>query len=258
MSDSRPIGVFDSGLGGLTVFKEIIKLLPNEDLIYLGDTARIPYGTRSKATVTKFSFECVNFLLKRNVKCVVVACNTASAMAGRAIKRETNVPVFEVVTPALKEAKKISSGGKIGVIGTNGTIASGAYRVPFSKACPLLVPFIEEGELKNRALKIIIKKYMRPLKYRVDTLILGCTHYPIIENLIKKETGNKVKFVNPGKTVALSLKNFLIEYNLQNVKKKVGKREFFVTDLTAGFAKVSELFLGKSIKRTLKKVAVES
>ncbi len=164
MSDRRPIGIFDSGLGGLAVFKQIARLLPNEDLIYLGDNARVPYGTRSKETVIKFSFEDANFLLKNNVKCIVIACNTASALAGGELKKKLKIPVFDVITPALKEARKISKSGKIGVIGTRGAIGSGAYKVPFSLACPLLVPFIEEGEIKNKALKIVAKIIYRVLK----------------------------------------------------------------------------------------------
>ncbi len=158
--DNQPIGIFDSGLGGLTVFKQISKLLPNEDLIYLGDNARVPYGNRSMETVIKFSFEDANFLLKKNVKCIVIACNTSSALAGAELKEKLKIPVFDVITPALADAKKVSKSGKIGVIGTRGTIGSGAYAVPFPKACPLFVPFIEEGEIKSEALRTIAKDYL--------------------------------------------------------------------------------------------------
>lgn len=255
--DKRPIGIFDSGTGGLTVAKEIIKIFPNEDIVYLGDTARIPYGTRSKETVIKFSFEDAHFLLKKKVKCIVIACNTSSALAGNELKNKLKTPIFEVITPALKDARKISKTGKIGVIGTRGTIGSGAYKVPFSVACPLLVPFIEEAEIKNEAIKIVIKNYLEPLKGKIDTLILGCTHYPIIENLIQKEIGEKVKLVNPGKSISVVLKDFLVKSKMQNGQTRVGKKEYYVTDLTDRFTKVAEIFLGKKLDGKIKKVNLE-
>lgn len=255
----RPIGIFDSGLGGLTVFKQIAKLLPNEDLIYLGDNARVPYGGRSKEVVTKFSFEDADFLLSKKVKCIVIACNTSSALAGSALKRKIKIPVFDVISPAIKEAKKLSKTGKIGVIGTRGTIGSGAYDVPFKQSCPLFVPFIEEGETDSPALKIIAKKYLSPLKKaKVDTLIMGCTHYPIIKDIIESEIDHhKVNLIDPGITQAKEVFDFLNKNNLMNSQKKTGKREYYVTDLTDRFKKVAEMFLGHSIYGNLKKVAID-
>jgi len=252
MLDNRPIGVFDSGLGGLTVVKELIKVLPNEDIIYLGDTARVPYGTRSKETVIKFSFDDANFLVNKKVKCIVVACNTASAMAGDDLKKKIKIPVFDVITPALRGAKKISK-LKIGVIGTRGTIGSGAYKADYSVACPLLVPFIEEGYIDSEALKIIIRDYLKPLKNKISTLILGCTHYPIIESLIQKEIGNNVLLINPGKSVSVEVLNFLTKKKMLSNSKN-HKKEFYVTDLTDRFTKVAEMFLGENIKPSLKKI----
>lgn len=255
--DNRPIGIFDSGLGGLTAVKEIIKILPNEDLVYLGDTARVPYGTRSKEIVTKFSFEDANFLLSKNVKCIVIACNTASALAGKELKEKLNIPVFEVISPTLKYAESVSKNGKIGVIGTQGTINSNAYKVSFSKACPLFVPFIEEGKIDDEALKLVAKDYLSDFKKeKIDTLIMGCTHYPIIKNIIEKEMEQNVSLIDPGSSVAKELKEFLIKNNMLNNQKQIGKINYFVTDYTEHFLKVAEMFLGHKIEDNLKKVEI--
>lgn len=269
MSDNRPIGIFDSGLGGLTVVREIIKFLPNEDLIYLGDTARVPYGTRSKETIIKFSFEDANFLLKQNVKCIVIACNTASSQAGDILKKRLKIPVFEVITSAAKDAVSLTKNGKIGVIGTRGTIGSKAYQKKiknlnsklkvFANACPLFVSFIEEGETTGPALQLIAKKYLSGLKKQnIDTLILGCTHYPIIGEVIKQEVdSNKVKLIDPGNSEAKSVKKYLTENKILTSSEKSGKREYFVTDLTDRFTKVAEMFLGHSIDGKVKKVVID-
>lgn len=252
--DTRPIGIFDSGLGGLTVVKELVQVLPNEDIIYLGDTARVPYGTRSKETITKFSFEDANFLLKKKVKCIIIACNTASSMAGDKLKRKLKIPVFDVIGPALFYAKEKSKSGKIGTIGTRATIGSGAYKDTIGVACPLLVPFIEEGELKSKALKIVVKNYLQPLKNKkIDTLILGCTHYPIIQNVIQKEVGKSVTLINPEKTVVSEARKYLAKHKMLSNKKGIGRKEYFVTDLTDRFKTVAEMFLGQSVKENLKK-----
>lgn len=257
MADFRPIGIFDSGLGGLTVVKEIVKTLANEDFVYLGDTARVPYGTRSKEIIIKFSREDADFLLGKKVKCIIIACNTASSMAGEILKRNLKVPVFDVIGPALIEAKKVSKKGRIGTIGTRATIGSGAYKGTIGVACPLLVPFIEEGELKGEALRFIVRNYLKAFKgKRIDTLILGCTHYPIIGGLIQKEIGLRVNLVNPGKTVSAEVKKYLTEHKMLSGKKKEGKRQYFVTDLTDRFKNVAEMFLGHSIKGDLAKVNI--
>lgn len=257
MSDNRAIGIFDSGLGGLTVVKQIIKRLPLENIVYLGDTARIPYGTRSRDTIIKFSLDDANFLMGKKVKCVIIACNTASAYAADLLKQKLSVPVFDVIAPALKEAKTVSPKGRIGVIGTQGTILSGAYDVPFSVACPLLVPFIEEGEFRSRALKFVLSKYLKRFKnYKIDTLILGCTHYPIIKDLIKRAIGPKVKLVNPEEEVAIEVKNYLAENNMLAARKTQGKREFFITDMTERFLNIGEMFLGQKISNSTKKVDI--
>ena len=252
--DTRPIGVFDSGLGGLTVVHEIVKLLPNEDVVYLGDTARVPYGTRSAETVKKFSVQDANFLLSKDVKCIVIACNTSSAYAAKLLKQKIKIPVFDVVSSAMAKREK----ERVGVIGTRGTIASGAYAVPYSKACPLLVSFIEEGQTEDRALGLVVKDYLRELRgKKIHTLILGCTHYPIISDLIQKEIGEKVKLINPGKLVAKDLKEVLIRRKMLNENRTEGKRFYFVTDLTPRFVKVAEMFLGEKIGGKIRKVDIE-
>lgn len=249
-----PIGIFDSGLGGLTVVKEIIKVLPHENIIYLGDTARVPYGTRSRETVKRFSLEDANFLLKKNVKCVIIACNTSSAFAGDYLKKKLSIPVFDVITPALNDALIRSSKAKTGIIGTRGTVESGAYKVKYQKACPLFVPFIEEGEVDSPALKLIVKEYLTPIKGKIDTLILGCTHYPIIEKIIAKEIGSKVFLINPGKSVAKKMKEYFSKNNLINGQNNNGKINYYVTDMTERFTKVAETFLGSKIGSKLKEI----
>lgn len=268
MSSRLPIGVFDSGLGGLTVAREIVKILPNEDIVYLGDTARVPYGTRSKRTVTQFALEDAKFLLNKKVKCIVIACNTASALSGKAVRNKFEVKVFEVITPASREAAKLSKSGRIGVIGTRATISSSAYKKELLKnksnlkiievACPLFVPFIEEAETKGELIEKLIKKYLKEIKNKkVDTLIMGCTHYPIIRNLIQKEVGKSVTLINPGSAVAKELNRYLVKNGLKNSHNRLGKREYFVTDLTERFTKVAEMFLGDEIKDKIKQVSLD-
>jgi len=243
----KPIGVFDSGLGGLTVVKEIIKLLPNENIIYLGDTARVPYGTRSKEIIKKFSEENVNFLLKKNVKCIVIACHTSSAVAGNYLKKKfKNIPIFDVVNPVLENLRE--SKKKIGIIGTRATINSGVYfklnkviQVP----CPLFVPFIEEGEIRGKLMESIVNKYLDKLK--VDVLVLACTHYPIIDGIIKKVLPN-TDLINPGKLIARELKDYLFQKKLTNNQKIYGRRNFYVTDLNERFIKTAQMFLERRIK----------
>lgn len=260
------IGVFDSGLGGLTVVKQIIKLLPHENIIYLGDTARVPYGTRSPETIKKFSEENTGFLLGKNVKCIVIACNTSSAVAADYLKGKfPDTPIFEVIDPAAEEAARI--GKRIGVIGTRALIASNRYEVNIKKyskdavvrsqPCPLFVPFIEEGELKSRALKEVAGEYIAKLKgHNLDTLILGCTHYPIIESIIRNKIGKNVVIIDPGKPVSEKVLEFLKKKKLLNTQKAEGIKEFYVTDLTERFKKVAKMFLGQEVT-ALKRISVE-
>ncbi|MCH7730005.1 glutamate racemase [Patescibacteria group bacterium] len=265
--DKRPVGVFDSGLGGLTVVKEIKRVLPGESIVYLGDTARVPYGTRSKKTVEEFSLQNINFLLRKKVKCVVVACNTASAQAYRKIRKKSSVTTFDVIVPAVKAATKNGQPKVIGVIGTRGTIKSGAYKRKIQKVgpnfkvfeltCPLFVPLIEEGELRGELIRLCVDKYLIPLrKKKIDTLILGCTHYPLIKTVIEKRIGPKVKIIDSGKEVTKELFAYLTKKQMLAPENNKPRDEYFVTDLTQRFIKVAEMFLGESLKRKIKEVSV--
>ena len=254
MINNNSIGIFDSGLGGLTVLKEIKKILPNENIIYLGDTARVPYGVRSPEVIKKFSEENVEFLLKKDVKCIVIACNTSSAVAGEHLKNKyKQIKIFDVITPTMRT---ILNKSKTGVIGTRATIKSNAYNVKYSCACSLFVPIIEEGEIDDDLIKLAAKKYLKYFKgKKIENLIMGCTHYSIIEKVIQTEVGNKINLINPAKYVTLELKEYLTKNNLLNNKLKPSQK-YYVTDLNERFLKISKLFLGYNISSELKKTLV--
>lgn len=251
MKKDAPIGVFDSGIGGLTVVREIMRQMPNEKIIYFGDTARVPYGSKSKETVTRFSRQIVHFLESHQVKTIVVACNTASAYALDEIEKESNIPMIGVVRPGAKAASEVTQNGKIGVIGTQATISSciysqyikeitGSKKVQiFGKACPLFVPLVEEGLLKDPVTDEIARRYLAELiDLDIDTLILGCTHYPLIRSTVGKIMGDKVTLVNPAYETARELKEMLIEKNLLNdLQPKLGDNQyqFYVSDMADKF-----------------------
>lgn len=255
--DAGPIGIFDSGIGGLSVVKEIIKVLPSENLIYFGDTARVPYGTRSKEMIKKFSIEDVKYLLKYNIKCIVIACHTSSAVAGDYLRKVfSDIPIFDVVSSVLQDLEGYK--GKIGVVGTRATIASGIYlrlKNCVQRACPLFVPFIEEGEIRGDLINKLAKKYLKDFK--IDKLVLACTHYPIIEEIIQKEVGTEVQLINPGVPLARDLKNYLSKKDLLNDGNKPGKREYFVTDLNDRFIKVAEMFLEEKLDGKIRRIVLE-
>lgn len=262
----RPIGVFDSGLGGLTVVNEIRKVLPHESIIYLGDTARVPYGTRSKEVVRKFSLEDAIFLITKKVKCIVIACNTSSALGASQVRKISPVPVFDAIGPTAKKVVSLSL-SRTGVIGTKGTVGSHAYREAIKKlddndevielACPLLVPAIEEGETSGPLVRLLIRKYLTPLKKeKIDSLLLGCTHYPIIKKAIKRFMGSKVKLIDPAEEIAATLASFLKEKKLLAPESCQAKRLYFVTDLTEKFVSVAEMFLGNKIGGSIRKVSL--
>lgn len=250
---SKPIGIFDSGVGGLTVFAALQKLLPHESLIYLGDTARVPYGTKSPETVIRYSIEDADFLLQKGVKALVVACNTASAHALSALTEHCNVPVIGVVEPGAEEALRASKKKCIGVIGTEGTIVSGAYERTLkklhtsvqviSRACPLFVPLVEEGWLAGDVTCQVAKKYLLPLlTFGIDTLVLGCTHYPLLSNLIQSVVGNGIRLIDSAEATAKAVSVELQKQNLLG-KNFSPTRHLFVTDLPARFTSVAETFL---------------
>jgi len=260
MSDNRQkIGIFDSGIGGLTVLHALGELLPNEELLYLGDTARVPYGTKSKETVTRYSMENCRFLLSHGVKAVVVACNSASAASIPALRESFDLPIIGVIEPGVEEAMKYTTTGRVGVIGTNATIESGRYHTllkehgakeVLGKACPLFVPLAEEGWIDNQIAEDIARVYLEEFPGKVDTLILGCTHYPLLEKTIAKVCGPEIKLINSAKAVAIKLRNSLKELDLLS-ETKSGKRRYFVTDSPARAEKVGGRFLGEDISPNL-------
>lgn len=241
---NSPIGVFDSGVGGLTVAKEIMHQIPNEKIIYFGDTARVPYGNKSKDTVTRFSEQIVRFLKQQEVKAIVVACNTASAYALPTLEETAGIPIIGVVKPGVKAAVSATKNGRIGVIATEGTINSHIYRTYikeitseaeiFGKACPLFVPLVEEGLLEDPVTLEIARRYLQELiDIDIDTLVLGCTHYPLIRKTIGKVMGEQVTLVNPAYETACELKKLLEKENLLNPNEpSLGQEQhrFFVSD----------------------------
>lgn len=257
------LGVFDSGFGGLTIFKRLVKELPKYDYIYLGDSARAPYGNRSQNLIFEFAKQAVDYLLKQGCQLIILACNTASAEALRRIQQEylpVKYPqrrVLGVIRPTAEEA--IDKERRVGVIGTEATISSGAYIKElkklnpniqvFQQACPLLVPIIEAGEHNWEGTNLILKKYLKPLlAKKIDTLILGCTHYPIIKNKIKKIVGKKIKLVSQEEIIGLKLADYLKRHpEIEKKLGKSGKRIFLTTDLTDKFQKLGSLFYAKKI-----------
>lgn len=260
--NKRPLGIFDSGIGGLTVVKEIQNILPEENLIYLGDTARVPYGTRSRETIVRFALQDSEYLLNNHVKVLIIACNTVSSVALEEIKRQANVPVFDVVTYGIDEGIAQTKSKSIAVIGTNATINSHAYLKAFKrrdtslkiieKACPLLVPFIEEGELEGEGIEWITKKYLSEIiNSDVDTLVLGCTHYPLIIPIFKALLPN-ITIVNPAKRMSESIKVYLDQHGLENNSQDY--LNFSFTDLNEKTTDIAEKFLGKSIASLASKI----
>jgi len=257
--NERPIGIFDSGVGGLTVAKEIFKRLPFENVVYFGDTARVPYGTKSPETVKKFSLDNMKFLMSQKVKIVIVACNTASATSlGDLRARFFHIPVIGVIKPAVELAMICTENKKIGVIGTESTISSNAYLKEirtldfnvsvFGRPCPLFVPLVEEGRINKRETILIAREYLSPLKEKkIDTLILGCTHYPLLKDIIKKIMGKKVAIIDSAGVVAEECEEVLREKGLLNRKNRKGWHKFFVSDNPGRFKKMGEMFLGYEI-----------
>lgn len=251
-----PIGIFDSGIGGLTVARQIHKALPTEDLIYLGDTARVPYGTKSPSTVVRFSCEDTQFLVQQNVKAVVVACNTASAWALPTLEKKFKVPIFGVILPGVRAALEKTHNQRIGVIGTGATIRSKAYSngllarcdsaKVFAQACPLLVPLVEEGWINHRVTRAILAEYLIPLRrHRIDTLILGCTHYPLLKPAIRALVGTGVALVDSAESCARYVKERLEHMRLlSRRRRRRGVIQPFVTDEADRFAELARRFLG--------------
>lgn len=254
----RPVGVFDSGIGGLTVAQEITRLLPNEQIVYFGDTARVPYGTKSRESVIRFSKDNMNVLLKYGVKVVVIACNTSTSWALGVIRREYAVPVIGVIEPGSRRAVEVSQSGRIGVIATQSTVASGKYARTIerllprarvvSRPCPLFVPLVEEGWLDGKVTESVAEEYLAPLRREgVDTLILGCTHYPLLRPVIQKVMGRGVTLVDSAAETAREIQALLESKGLFRRASRPPRHEFLVSDEPEHFRTLAKRFLGHDL-----------
>ncbi len=257
--DPRPIGVFDSGLGGLTAVREIFRTLPQESVVYFGDTARLPYGGKSRETVTRFSLEIASFLVRQNVKCLVVACNTASSYALEDLSRRLEIPVMGVIDPAVRTAVAASPHGRIGIVGTLGTVGSGAYARAIEKiapgagviarACPLFVPLIEEGWIDHPVTRLVAEEYLRELRNgHLESLILGCTHYPLIAPLLHELMGPGVTLVDSGAEAARATAALLRERG--QLAAGHPEHRFFLSDEPRNFTRIAQSFLGRELPPT--------
>lgn len=251
----RAIGIFDSGVGGLTVLRELARALPQEDTIYFGDTARVPYGTKSPDTVIRYSQEIASFLMTRDIKLLVVACNTASAVALPTLRRQLPIPVVGVIEPGARRAVEVTKSGVVGVIGTAGTIRSSAYSRAIkrlnpnisvlAKPCPLFVPLAEEGWTDNEIARLTAHQYLDELREAgVDSLVLGCTHYPLLKKIIAEAMGPQVALVDSAEETARTVTAILQEKKLLRPAAEQGNHHYYVTDVPAGFIRVGNRFLG--------------
>ncbi len=263
LNPTAPIGVFDSGIGGLTVAREIMRNLPTEKIVYFGDTARLPYGSKSKETILRYSRQIVEFLQTQQVKAIVIACNTASALALDELEQEIDIPIIGVVKPGAVVASRETTGKKVGVIATEATIRSNLYTeliqaidpeiTVIGKACPLFVPLVEEGWRKDPVTEIVARRYLKELQDKnVDTLILGCTHYPLLRNMIREIMGEHVRLVNPAYETSMVLKKMLEEKNLANpgTEKEEFPYQFFVSDAAEKFTNFANTILPYDVERT--------
>lgn len=257
------IGIFDSGIGGLTVVREFMQHLPGYDIIYFGDTARTPYGSKSPGTVVEYARQNTEFLLEHGARIIVMACNTASSVATDTLVQSYDVPVFEVVTPAVELAVQATRYGRIGVIGTRATINSGIYEKKilqlapqarvYSRACPLFVPLVEEGWIQRPETAMIVKKYLHPLKVRrIDTLILGCTHYPLLKETIQRKIGKQVRVIDSSVAITRKVREFLDRHSeLDRSLSRKRIQRFFVSDVTPQFEKTAQELLKTRIRLEL-------
>lgn len=257
-NSKKPIGVFDSGIGGLTVVKALRKILPNEDIIYFGDTARVPYGSKSSETITRFAFQDARFLVARQVKMIIVACHSVSSVSLEDLRKKFDLPIIGVIEPGAKACVRATKNNRVGVIGTQATILSGTYERILkklnskleivAKPTPLFVPLAEEGWTNNPITYLIAKTYLAPMiTEKIDTLLLGCTHYPLLRRTISKVFSNKVKIVDASLETALEAKQVLEKYDLVNQNKKSALLRFYFSDLTPNFSEIGRRFLGTNL-----------
>lgn len=259
--NSLPIGIFDSGVGGLTVLRAVRQRLPRESVIYLGDTARVPYGTKSRTTIERYAIEDAAFLIEKGVKMIVVACNTASAMARESLRQEFDIPFLTVLGPGARAAARATQSGRIGVIATEATIESGAYERAiketyekgsveiFSRPCPLFVPLVEEGETDSAVARLVAEKYLAPLReQQIDTLVLGCTHYPLLKNVIAETMGGGVNLIDSAAAVAEETAQILEQAGWLGAGDKPNESHFYVTDAAKRFHRIAERILGSPLE----------
>ncbi|MBO0719726.1 MAG: glutamate racemase [Blastocatellia bacterium] len=265
MTNSLPIGIFDSGVGGLTVLRAIRKKLPSENVIYLGDTARVPYGTKSRETIERYALEDASFLIGKGVKLIVVACNTASAMSRERLRKEFPLPILSVLGPGARMAARLTRFNRIGVIATEATIESRAYEQAieesfgespgqrkveiFSRACPLFVPLVEEGETDSQITRLAAETYLAPLRrHEIDTLVLGCTHYPLLKSVIGETIGADVMLVDSAEATAEETANLLEREGLLNQTGEEAAYRFYVTDAATRFHRIAERILDEPLE----------
>ncbi|MDI6776968.1 MAG: glutamate racemase [Syntrophales bacterium] len=255
---SQPIGVFDSGVGGLTVVRALVERLPFESIIYFGDTARVPYGVKSSETITHYAMQITEFLLQQEVKLLIIACNTMAAVAYQAVAGLSPVPVLDVIDAGARSAVAERHTKNVGVIGTPATINSNAYERAIhrynpdirivSRACPLFVPLVEEGWLDHQVTRLTAQEYLRPiLTDNIDTLVLGCTHYPLIKGLLQEVAGNDIRLVDSAEAMAEMAANLLQKKNLSNPERMPPDYKFYVTDVPYRFQAIGERFLGRQL-----------
>jgi len=268
MMDNRPIGIFDSGLGGLTCVKEVLEIMPSEDIIYFGDTGRVPYGTRSADTIVKYVRQDINFLKSFDIKYIIIACGTASSAALPKIQGEYDTEILGVLEPAARLAVKATKNNKIGVLGTSGTVKSGKY-VEFieninpqtkviQQACPMFVPLVENGYIDEKVTELIAEEYLEPMKRaEVDTIILGCTHYPLLKPVISRIMGEGVTLIDSGAAAADYAKLRLEELGLACDKNKKGTAKYFVSDTVDSFSELGGMFLNREIQGEVSKIDIE-
>jgi glutamate racemase len=258
VNPNNPIGVFDSGIGGLTVARAIIERLPLENIIYFGDTARVPYGVKSPETISRYATQITEFLLRQKVKVLIVACNTMAAVAYGAIKDLSSVPTLDVVDAGARSAVAETHNKYVGVIGTPATINSNAYVkaikeydpeiTVFSQPCPLFVPLVEEGWLDHQVTRLTSQEYLRPVvAQNIDTLVLGCTHYPLLKPLLREVLGDQITLVDSAQTIARETEELLSKNSVQNIQEKPPEYRFYVTDVPLRFREMGERFLGRTL-----------
>ena len=266
--DNRAIGVFDSGLGGLTAVKQLMDVLPGEDIVYFGDTGRVPYGTRSNQTIVKYVMQDINFLKTFHIKMIVVACGTASTVALPAIEGRVGLPMVGVLSEAVASAVRLTKNNKIGVIATPATIGSGAFErglyaaMPqaqvYAQACPLFVPLVENGHFDTPVTALVVHEYLSPLKEAgVDTLIMGCTHYPLLERAVGRYMGSGVTLINVGQETAKYVKRYLTERDMLAQKRGKGNYSYFVSDSVENFSRLGSIFLQQEIGEMVNLVDIE-